>query len=368
MADSPDSSLSSHASSEFTEDVKTEDHEQSLDGLPEHDDHHLMPPAKRQKSGAVSYHSTPPSQPELLHEDTDLSSDTSGDVPNSPATGQAYTQDDDQMEQVTVCRWRNCTAGDLGNMDVLVEHVHMVHIGTRQKRYACEWEGCSRIDAHHASGYALRAHMRSHTREKPFYCALPECDRSFTRSDALAKHMRTVHETEALRPSDPIPRSHSQAQLKPQRLKLIVNAKPPGRAGTSGDVNELDGSTLTNATSDIDTYTQAVGPLEYPSELHFTDEELAMSPDQLFKLLRRHLHWVQDENQELKKEVETLEARRKEEWQAKELVLANLMEAELATAHSAKMDFDKIIRLKDELLPEQMLPIAGQTPWYRFSE
>jgi hypothetical protein len=35
-----------------------------------------------------------------------------------------------------------------------------------------------------------------------------ECDRSFTRSDALTKYMRTVHETEALRPSDPVPKSH----------------------------------------------------------------------------------------------------------------------------------------------------------------
>ena len=100
-------------------------------------------------------------------------SDTSGDVPSSPAIGQAYTQDDDHSEQVTVCKWRNCPAGDLHNMDVLVHHIHDDHIGIRQKRYACEWENCPRIDANHPSGYALRAHMRSHTREKPFYCALP---------------------------------------------------------------------------------------------------------------------------------------------------------------------------------------------------
>lgn len=63
--------------------------------------------------------------------------------------------------------------GDLGDMDALVEHIHKDHIGARQKKYACEWEDCNRKGMPHASGYALRAHMRSHTREKPFYCALP---------------------------------------------------------------------------------------------------------------------------------------------------------------------------------------------------
>ena len=173
MADSPDSPLSSHASSEFTEDVKLEDRETSFDALPDHVESHLMPPAKRQKLGASSYQSTPLSQPELQQEDWECSSDTSGDVPSSPALGQAYTQDDDHSEQVTVCKWRNCPVGDLYNMDALVQHIHDDHIGARQKRYACEWENCPRIDANHASGYALRAHMRSHTREKPFYCALP---------------------------------------------------------------------------------------------------------------------------------------------------------------------------------------------------
>ncbi|KAG7147306.1 INO80 complex subunit 1 like protein [Verticillium longisporum] len=136
---------------------------------------------------------------------SDVSEDTEGDIPSSPIN--ARLDEEDFQEQITHCAWDGCGAGDFGNMDKLVEHIHNDHIESRQKKYTCEWNGCNRKSMAHASGYALKAHMRSHTREKPFYCYLPECDRAFTRSDALAKHMRTVHETEALRPSDPVPKS-----------------------------------------------------------------------------------------------------------------------------------------------------------------
>ena len=84
-------------------------------------------------------------------------------------------QDEEAMghEQVSVCKWDGCELGETGNMDKLVEHIHEEHIGARRQRYSCEWVDCARKGIPHASGYALRAHMRSHTREKPFYCALP---------------------------------------------------------------------------------------------------------------------------------------------------------------------------------------------------
>lgn len=161
----PDSPLSVLSSEDEFEDEATEPA----------DDH---PPAKRQKlgDGSAASPATVP-EPEVDHDDdplagmSDVSSDTSGSVPSSPI----HTRPDDNEfeEQVTVCAWEGCKAGDLGNMDRLVEHIHNEHIEHRQKKYTCEWVGCSRKSMPHASGYALKAHMRSHTREKPFYCYLP---------------------------------------------------------------------------------------------------------------------------------------------------------------------------------------------------
>jgi hypothetical protein len=103
---------------------------------------------------------------------SDVSSDTDGDIPSSPMGPPRYEEEDFQ-EQVMSCAWDGCEAGDLENMDNLVEHIHNEHIESRHKKYTCEWIGCSRKSMAHASGYALKAHMRSHTREKPFYCYLP---------------------------------------------------------------------------------------------------------------------------------------------------------------------------------------------------
>lgn len=150
----------------------------------DYEDESLLRPSKRQRLGATSTTSPVPApvqEPEPEHEPeaeadpleglSDVSSDTSGDIPSSPIN--ARLDEEDFQEQVTFCAWEGCDAGDLGNMDKLVEHIHNDHIESRQKKYTCEWNGCNRKSMAHASGYALKAHMRSHTREKPFYCYLP---------------------------------------------------------------------------------------------------------------------------------------------------------------------------------------------------
>ncbi|EHA54349.1 hypothetical protein MCOR27_001524 [Pyricularia oryzae] len=305
-----------------------------------HDTPDPMPPAKRQKlqldvSTASSAVAGPDPNDPALEGLSPVSSDTSGDIPSSPAHHPHHPHhlrhgdtDDDLHEQVSVCAWGDCDAGDLGNMDRLVEHIHSDHIEGKQKNnYICEWKGCGRNRQLHASGYALKAHMRSHTREKPFYCYLPECDRSFTRSDALAKHMRTVHETEALRPSDPIPKA-MQAQTaagtstksgKP--LTIVIKTPRSHAAGARDSVLDRDGASPGSENSFQFT--------ELTSEQGFSPKELAMPLPKLHNLLRCTLKWTEEEQQELQREIEAAETAYKNAWLEKEVLLHQVIQNEI---------------------------------------
>ncbi|KAL2081313.1 hypothetical protein ACEWY4_023166 [Coilia grayii] len=56
---------------------------------------------------------------------------------------------------------------------------------TGEKPYKCSWEGC---DWRFARSDELTRHFRKHTGAKPFQCSV--CSRSFSRSDHLALHMK----------------------------------------------------------------------------------------------------------------------------------------------------------------------------------
>jgi hypothetical protein len=110
---------------------------------------------------------------------------------------------------------------------------------------------------------------------------------------------------------------------------------------------------------------------QFPPDIHFTDEELSLRPDTLFKVLKSQLQWAAQDGEELRRAVEELDTRRRKEWTAKELVLENVMESELAIVERKgppvlREEAGMLKKMKEDAQPSLALGLQGDgVPWWR---
>ena len=152
--------------------------------------------------------------PMLSTDSTALTANPTNEIVPSEQETSKETYNNSQNEQggknnmgnEFVCKWTNCDSNSFGSLSSLVTHLNTTHLAqiahlspNMPIRYTCHWEGCSRYGIEQPSRFALISHCRTHTGEKPYFCPIPECEKHFTRSDALAKHVKGVHDLHLVR-------------------------------------------------------------------------------------------------------------------------------------------------------------------------
>lgn len=131
--------------------------------------------------------------------------------------------------------------------------------------------------------------------------------------------MRTVHETEALRPSDPVPKSQQGGPGgKSSRLKIIIKTPQSHATGQDDSVDE-------GANAD-DSEKEHFTPLG--TDL-FTEKELTYSLQELHQRCRIQVRLAEEEGERLAAEIKDAEAAYMHEWMEKESVLSQMMQTEM---------------------------------------
>jgi len=117
-----------------------------------------------------------------------------------------------------------------------------------------------------------------------------------------------------LRPSDPVPRGHP---LHPQ------NAPGGGSAGRSARANRST-------------------PAFYGVEDGYDSDEEKLPPKELLRLLKQKQTWAEKEQQDLTESLVKLEAKRREAWVKKEMLLNRVLDTELGEEDARKVSLDWI--------------------------
>ncbi|KAJ7699491.1 hypothetical protein B0H16DRAFT_1349099 [Mycena metata] len=189
----------------------------------------------------------------------------------------------DTPPDTVICQWEQCGLV-YTHLPTLVEHIHSVHIGSNKSLYACEWANCSRRGVPQTSRFSLVTHIRSHTGERPFTCTQPQCDKSFVRSDTLAKHMRLQHENVYVAPP-PVGRNRKRKRTPADTLadadadeNTLYHSYPPPPAPEGGSFSTFKVEPVKWAVLEARDFEVSVEPMPRVQPLEEQEEEVPPSP------------------------------------------------------------------------------------------